>query len=164
MSVIATRVVLPSGYPHQGLPRGIQHWQDQGTVTGDGTGGDVEVTFRFNPESNVNYQPYVSVARAGFTGQVVDPVRPLAVRAESGSFDISVDRTIDFGFTNDPVSTEATIFVGTFNTPTYLGRIRKGSVGQISLKGDQVDTCVYNVWVAGFMADFPFIPRDYWVA
>lgn len=164
MSVNTNLLIKKSGRTFQGIPKGMQYFIGEATVTGDVTGGNVECYCRFNSSSNPDFQPYVALFRASFVAQVADPVRGMGIRAENGQWESSADRTFDVMPTPVPTITETAQWVSAITRPVYLGRVAKGTQGQFSFRGTQVDTTVYNFNVAGFTAEFPFIARDYWVA
>lgn len=164
MSVTANVIVRKQSPPlrFQGLPVGMQPFYAQGTVTGDGTGGNVDIQFLFNPNQDNTYVPYVSLCFASWRGTVVDPVTPPMLRLNLGEWDKSVDSVLGIRAMQQFVDTETTEFISGLHHTYYLGRIQPGQFGTLEFRSDQVDTCIYNAAISGFIAEYPFVADETW--
>jgi len=144
------------------LPRGMRVFDAHGTVTGDATGGSMDVRYRFNPDSSNDFQVFISVHKISVTSTVVDPLegRGLLMQDQweraSAGFDVPTHLIV----------TSATIATTTFTALNaeiyYLGRCLKALPAEWRVQFRNVDTSVLNVSITGIISDFPFVPQQDW--
>lgn len=165
MSPVNTDVTaLVDGRDYSGiLPSGIQVWQAQARVTGDGTAGNQSITVQFNPQSDVGFQPYVSVSLCGIQTQVAALVGGIQVVAADNHWERSVGTQMILKAFQPVLTLSATVkFAGVDHEIAYVGRGVKGQSLDLIVQFLEVDTMIADIDITGLISDHPFIPYDYW--
>lgn len=164
MTVITLVTARVDGRDYEGtLPPGIQVWQAQGRVTGDGLGGNQQMNVQFNPQSDVSFQPYVSVSLCGIQTQVAALVGGVHVVAADDHWERSVGTQMILKAFQPVLTLSATVkFSGVDHEVAYVGRGVKGRSLDLIVQMLTVDTMIADIDVTGLISDHPFIPYDYW--
>jgi hypothetical protein len=139
------------------LPKGMMPFIGGGTVTGNATGGTASVFFNFNPQSLDSWMPYVAINQFSIGGATADPLNWVLFTGPDDFEDspLNVNRQISVV---DPVPTSPNVYNGTDNGTQYMGRIIKGSAGQLIARGSNVNTSVVDVYITGWWSYDPFQP------
>lgn len=140
------------------LPKGLQPFMAFATSTGDGTAGNIDFSFQFNPGGGRTFQPYVAIEEMNFVSSVADPTDGLW-RIISADWERLVNA--DSGGTSQdfPIITEESngLFYWNDKNWRYLGRAQLGTTAKIFIRMPNVDTAVLNFWIKGLVADRPFV-------
>lgn len=164
MAVTVTTTVVGDGRKYDELPPGIQRWTTGSTDIGDGTGGDASAIFQFNPQSLNVFQPYVSLSYFSLMTTTADPLEGV-LQQVNGHWEKSAVAISMALFPITPVAIQGTNrFAFVNNEQQYIGRALPDVTANLRVLFDNVDTCVYNINMAGFIADRPFIPNALWRA
>lgn len=169
MSVLTARMDLEidAGRKYPQLPDGVRPWWAAGTMTGDATGGLLGTKVEVNPNSDRTFDQYFVLTRCSGLTTVVDPSGIAYVQQNSADWErttlLSANPTIgvlDFKTTGAALDQWAAVD----DAPRLLGRVATGQTGDIWTYMENVDTLVANIFLAGFVADYPIIGWADWRA
>lgn len=165
MSVtVEVNAILEASRVYAELPKGIQLWTANGAVTGDGTGGQVNVTVRMRPTASAVFTLYVALAKSSVRTSVAANTGRVEVQIGSDNnweFDYSQAAVLDT--LNPNVTTVATTTKSDEHQHLqYLGRTNPRTNGVLNVATINVDTMVMEIRLAGFYSDRPFIPHNDW--
>lgn len=145
------------------LPPGVRRWSGQAVGTGTVAGNDMDFRFDFDPQANVDWQPYVSLIDIS----IQTSVAALTINGVWGVLNASgwqenvanQNRTCaSFPMRNYGL---ATTFAGHEHNPYYFGRMETGQQARMSIFMEEVDGTVYVVSASGLIADKPFMVPHY---
>lgn len=160
----ASANVRLDGRPYVELPFGIQPWSASRLVTGNAGGGEMQVTFLFNPSADRSFQPYVSLHHVGIIGDVALLTNPVVTVQQNGDnwerAMLSVLTAVDL--IEMSASLSAVSSTGSSGRVTYLGRVEQGTAGTLKFACLNTNTATMNVVASGFYSDRPFVAQDYW--
>lgn len=152
------------GRKYSQLPKGMSRWSAQmPTETGSET-GTATFHINFNPNSNVDFQRYVSLHLLTMNcGGVALVIKSCQVLSEPDEWeDYPVVRSLEaFNMRNVIKSTD---YAGhTHQGPFYLGRSIKGSQARIKIVMQEINLTTYVISASGLISDKPFIaPYALW--
>lgn len=156
--------VLEAGRVYPELPKGIFPWTGNGTVTGDGGGGQAVVNVRMHPSASSAFTLYVALAKSAVKIQVAANTGRIEVRiAQDSDWEWDYSQVVPLDTLNPQVTTAATVQLADEHQHLqYLGRTNPGTNGAINLSTINVSTMVMGIRLAGFYSDRPFIPHNDW--
>lgn len=143
------------------LPGNIRPWNAGGVVTGDGSGGVMEVHVDFNPQSQPDFQSFVSLCSTTIRFATAAPTASIAISQldpqwERANFNQSIVVDVLTGIDTGEV------YSAQSDRVRYLGRSVKGTTARMTLTTSNVNTMVMIVQLSGLMSDQPFVPAEYW--
>lgn len=160
---LALTVVQPRidtrDYPQ--LPTGVSRWIASAGGTG-GTTGVATAVFQFNPQQNPDYLKYVTIDRITLHVHSAE-LTAVGVHAWAELLNWE-DTPADFYFATFQLGqiNSSVIATGAWTDPTTLGRMEKGTNGQISVAVQEIINAVYLMNLSGFISEFPILARDFW--
>lgn len=148
-------------YRYRELERGVGIWYAGATLTGDGTGGEAKIEVYTNPGSASNFQPFVAVTRITTRKTVAAEsggwyASPALNSWERGNEEVFQPLIADGTYTR---GLSATNFKSSWFGFVNLGRVLKGTPGEIEFESENVNTQVTNLWIEGLWAEHPIASR-----
>lgn len=165
MSINTTvNAVLEASRVYPELPPGVQIWTANGSVTGDGSGGQQSVTVRMHPSANRAFTLYVALAKTSVKTQVAANTGRIEVRISVNTdWEFDYSEVVPLDTLNPNVTTAATVQKADEHQHLqYLGRTSPGTNGSFQFTTIEINTMVMGVRAAGFYSDRPFIPHNDW--
>lgn len=142
------------------LPKGVSRWTAQmPTATGTET-GTATFHINFNPDSNVDFQPYVSLSEltmnCGGAALVIKACQVLSEGSDEWE-DYSLARSLEaFNMRNHRVAVD---YAGHLHQgPYYLGRAVKGTQARIKVFIQEISLTTYIISASGLISDKSFLP------
>lgn len=152
----------PHKYPN--LPEGVQRWFGHAKYT-SALGGNYDFRVLFNPDSDVTWQPWVSVSRMTLKSDTAaQTILGGGILRVGGSWEDpgAIGHWVqNFTMVN---FVDAASFIGTMSEPLYLGRIARGTPGTLSVIGQEIDMATYVFDISGFISNFPIPANNNWRA
>lgn len=146
------------------LPKGVSRWvaSSSGFSTGAGS-GNVLVNVDFNPQSNPEFQDYVSLSSVRVGSETV-ALTEFGVEIQTDSDDFEDDQGFVSPLGDFQMRTmeSATRFRGGFYEPLMLGRVSKGSPGRLQLRMQEILSVNYMFHLTGLISDKPFLAPYFW--
>lgn len=162
MSVAVQFEISREGRVIPELPKGVTPFSAAGTVTGDVTGGECQLTLSFNPNVDRTFQPWVAIQMIILEVSTADPLD-----GEFFAYGAEWERLVRAGVPSSPrilpvvtTTTDARFIWDSFQW-INLGRAQLGTLSRVEIHMANVDTAVYLMYVTGVIADRPFaIPAE----
>lgn len=156
-------VVKDAAWVYPQLPKGVFPYIAQGRVTGDGTAGQLSVSFEFNTQQLVTFQEYVTVCHFSVSSAVAALTGDCQLRAENGDWERTpITPLVAIVISPEVTNVAATTMGAAANEVTGLGRIEQGTDGSLIAETINIDGAVVDFTIKGFMADFPLIALNDW--
>lgn len=155
---------LEAGRVYPELPKGVQLWTANGSVTGTNTGGVQQIDFAMHPSFASNFTLYVALAKSAVKTTVAANTGRIEIRIRTdNNWEFDYSSLVPIDTLNPQVTTAATVEKADEHQHlTYLGRTNRGTPGVINVTTINVDTMVMAVRLMGFYSDRPFIPHNDW--
>lgn len=161
MAVEATGVVFKDIIQPPEMPRGLQTFWGQASITGVGT-DSITINFPFNPDADVTFQPYVALCRATLRNTVAQQTGATWIQLPGASWERTTTTNNPVGLMPAPVSAGDGSFVSSINEFNYLGRVAVGTTGELRFEGKEVATAVTRLMITGIIGDRPFVAPEFW--
>lgn len=157
MSVTGTAAeVVKYKHPIPGMPPNTNYFRALAQATGNGSGGSIACVLNFNPESSVNFQRFVTIRRWVALSRTASPVGAMSVQPTNThfeDFENLASCAVDVAEWKDTGTAEQDACRS--NQVLYLGRVKKGTLGQVSWYGQNVNTQSIRLLVEGYISDSP---------
>lgn len=149
-------------YPE--LPDGIKRWNSKAASVGAAT-STMSFQLKFNNGDSEGFQPYVSINHIGIqTSSAALTKFGCAIWQQNTDWEDSQGLTLPLGGIQMIEGAVASQYIGQWVTPYYLGRVEKGTTGQINIQLQEILSTDYNIVCSGLISDRPFLAPNFWRA
>lgn len=145
------------------LPAGVSRWSLNPPAILGTTTGITTLSVQFNPNSNEDFQKYVSMTRLVIKSDIAALViLGVELSLEGNQWeDTGVGITIPLDTFQMETTFQAANYMGKLEQPLYFGRAVKGAAAIMNIRLQEINTTRYLFWATGLMSDSPFIVPDY---